>query len=370
VADRIEVVREGDEGDSVSRVQHALELIGFDPGGVTGSFDGPTREAVLSFQRVQGLAADGMVGPITRQRIDLLVAGLSRPPLVSRPASPRRSLPPNPDFICQPPPLPGATSVAFAPPQSQRLVDMGIDVIPDTGQSCQGPGPFPPGFDPTLLINYGEIVDAFSHIPYPGIWQPLGRPDPFPPDAYYDQFFRTIADPFPVVVEQSGLSTPVCGGETGNTNGSMINLCDCADRTVVMHEMGHVLDRRGIREQISPLYYGPAQVPGGAGTNQPTLNAIALLNQVFGDYSDLRRDFGVLVGFVTLYSEANIFENFAEHYMYYVYYGDSFRSMMARQEQQFGSYLLGRKYAYISRLFYGLWFQGNGVVGGWPGFPI
>jgi peptidoglycan hydrolase-like protein with peptidoglycan-binding domain len=65
------VVRPGESGDSVRRVQDALHGSGYDVGGApTGTFDRSTEAAVKSFQREHGLKPDGIVGRHTARMID------------------------------------------------------------------------------------------------------------------------------------------------------------------------------------------------------------------------------------------------------------------------------------------------------------
>src|SRR5439155_14239158 len=99
--------------------------------------------------------------------------------------------------------------------QNQRLTDMGIEVVPLASIDCGGTQGYPNGFDPTNVLNYLEIADAFSHIPYATIWTPLGISSPFPDDVYYDNLFKRISNPFQVVVARSGLASVGCGGDTG-----------------------------------------------------------------------------------------------------------------------------------------------------------
>lgn len=50
-------------------VQEALVKLGYDPGTVDG-FDGPhTQKAVKAFQETAGIGADGIVGPVTREKL-------------------------------------------------------------------------------------------------------------------------------------------------------------------------------------------------------------------------------------------------------------------------------------------------------------
>ena len=65
-------LRSGSTGNPVRRAQKRLTLGGYDTGGVDGIFGPSTEAAVKRFQRDQGLAADGIVGPRTWERIDAL----------------------------------------------------------------------------------------------------------------------------------------------------------------------------------------------------------------------------------------------------------------------------------------------------------
>jgi len=60
----------GSQGTAVRDLQEALAQLGFDPGPVDGAFGAKTEAAVKAFQAAQGIAADGIVGPITWRNID------------------------------------------------------------------------------------------------------------------------------------------------------------------------------------------------------------------------------------------------------------------------------------------------------------
>ncbi|WP_257461223.1 peptidoglycan-binding protein [Archangium lipolyticum] len=62
-------VREGSRGPAVRELQTLLKSKGFNPGAADGVFGPKTKAAVLSFQRSQGIAADGIVGPQTWGRL-------------------------------------------------------------------------------------------------------------------------------------------------------------------------------------------------------------------------------------------------------------------------------------------------------------
>jgi len=62
----------GSTGNPVRRAQKRLTLGGYDTGGVDGIFNASTESAVKSLQSDHGLTADGIVGPMTWQKIDEL----------------------------------------------------------------------------------------------------------------------------------------------------------------------------------------------------------------------------------------------------------------------------------------------------------
>jgi peptidoglycan hydrolase-like protein with peptidoglycan-binding domain len=63
-------LREGSSGEAVRELQVALNEIGHDPGSVDGHFGPQVEAAVKAFQLERGIAADGVVGPITWRNID------------------------------------------------------------------------------------------------------------------------------------------------------------------------------------------------------------------------------------------------------------------------------------------------------------
>lgn len=59
----------GSQGSDVMKIQQALQLAGFSPGPIDGKFGPQTKTAVQSFQSAQGIAIDGIVGPVTWDRL-------------------------------------------------------------------------------------------------------------------------------------------------------------------------------------------------------------------------------------------------------------------------------------------------------------
>lgn len=65
-ADAATNLRQGSRGTQVVQLQQQLTELGYDVGKVDGLFGPATRHAVIAFQKVNGLARDGIVGPRTR----------------------------------------------------------------------------------------------------------------------------------------------------------------------------------------------------------------------------------------------------------------------------------------------------------------
>ena len=63
------LLRMGSSGPAVTALQLRLAALRYDPGPADGSFGPQTHHAVVAFQKVHGLARDGVVGPITRGRL-------------------------------------------------------------------------------------------------------------------------------------------------------------------------------------------------------------------------------------------------------------------------------------------------------------
>ncbi len=63
--DFMETLRVGSTGPYVKLIQSLLSRIGYNPGPVDGVFGNMTRQAVATYQRDNGLASDGVVGPDT-----------------------------------------------------------------------------------------------------------------------------------------------------------------------------------------------------------------------------------------------------------------------------------------------------------------
>lgn len=72
--DSARVLRKGDRGDDVERLQEVLGQLDFSPGPVDGIFGPATLGAVLAFQERYGLAADGLVGSATRATLQGLLS--------------------------------------------------------------------------------------------------------------------------------------------------------------------------------------------------------------------------------------------------------------------------------------------------------
>ena len=62
--DAIETLsRYGSTGEEVRQIQTKLNELGYDTGGIDGTYGTKTKNAVIAFQKSQGLSADGIAGP-------------------------------------------------------------------------------------------------------------------------------------------------------------------------------------------------------------------------------------------------------------------------------------------------------------------
>lgn len=67
------LLKKGMSGTDIRQLQADLKDLGFDPGPVDGIFGDKTEKAVKAFQGKYGLAADGIAGPITLGKIEVLM---------------------------------------------------------------------------------------------------------------------------------------------------------------------------------------------------------------------------------------------------------------------------------------------------------
>ena len=65
-----QTLRRGSKGTQVKYLQQKLNALGFNVGGVDGSFGPKTLAGVRAFQKANGLAVDGVVGPATRGKVE------------------------------------------------------------------------------------------------------------------------------------------------------------------------------------------------------------------------------------------------------------------------------------------------------------
>lgn len=70
-----ESLRRGSRGDLVTTLQKRLKTWGYYTGNVDGVFGSQTEQAVKYFQRKNGLAADGIVGPATAKAVGISLTG-------------------------------------------------------------------------------------------------------------------------------------------------------------------------------------------------------------------------------------------------------------------------------------------------------
>ena len=76
--DAIETLsRYGSTGEEVRQIQTKLNELGYDTGGIDGTYGTKTKNAVIAFQKSQGLSADGIAGPKTLEALGIGSSGSS-----------------------------------------------------------------------------------------------------------------------------------------------------------------------------------------------------------------------------------------------------------------------------------------------------
>ena len=63
------IVKKGDQGEFVKKIQRQLNALNYNVGEINGKFDTQTEKAVRDFQNDQALEVDGIVGPITAEAL-------------------------------------------------------------------------------------------------------------------------------------------------------------------------------------------------------------------------------------------------------------------------------------------------------------
>ena len=106
----------GMHGNDVRALQQRLAQLKYYPGAADGQFGADTLEAVWAFQEVQGLSADGIVGPLTRAR-----AGEPPRSAIARSAR-RRATGGGKPPPAGAPPLPGQQAVTCQPRLRRRRI--------------------------------------------------------------------------------------------------------------------------------------------------------------------------------------------------------------------------------------------------------
>lgn len=72
------LTRQGSRGPYVCIAQDSLTYLGFNTNGLDGVFGNNTRNATIDYQNSRGLTADGIIGPITWNRLMSEVVGMGQ----------------------------------------------------------------------------------------------------------------------------------------------------------------------------------------------------------------------------------------------------------------------------------------------------
>jgi len=72
---KLRILRLGSRGTDVMEIQALLRKIGYNPGPIDGIFGSSTQQAIIQFQRDNGLTPDGIIGPRTYSVLERLMLG-------------------------------------------------------------------------------------------------------------------------------------------------------------------------------------------------------------------------------------------------------------------------------------------------------
>ena len=128
------VLRTGSQGDEVVRLQTRLQELGYYSGEVDGRYGAQTNAAVVFFQEVSGLEADGMAGELTQR---LLYSD-------EAPAAPETATP-----------APAATPTPA--PVETAASGPDFDAVP---LLVNREHPIPDGYQPVELVNLSQYCDS------------------------------------------------------------------------------------------------------------------------------------------------------------------------------------------------------------------
>ena len=113
------ILRKGDRGDNVKKLQERLIELGYLTGKADGAYGNQTRRAVLLFQSANGLTRDGVAGPAT-------LTLLFEDPGVAF----------NPDFVT-PTPVPGPTATVTPEPAEATIAPL-VEIVAPAPSLLEG----------------------------------------------------------------------------------------------------------------------------------------------------------------------------------------------------------------------------------------
>lgn len=165
-------LRRGSRGNAVKRLQEFLAgLPGIYPKGlVTGTFGPLTEAAVKRFQEKLGIPAVGIVGPLTRAKLnDILLGKITPEGVIVPPAEPVAPMPTPTPPPPAPPPAPATTTPPAAPQAAATSTPATATTTPAAPPALSGPIPTPGQLGLPLLSFFGWGKDylrvGFDHDP-------------------------------------------------------------------------------------------------------------------------------------------------------------------------------------------------------------
>lgn len=132
------LLEQGESGSAVAELQRRLRNLNYYNGAIDGDFGSLTADAVMRFQRAQGLTPDGIVGPATLSAISRLEGGSTSTPSTSTSNTATTGFPaPSSGVATAPSPGTSAaqTPVTAQPPNSQgsAFPPISSNPFPSTG---------------------------------------------------------------------------------------------------------------------------------------------------------------------------------------------------------------------------------------------
>jgi len=341
----IKTLQRGTRGDEVKELQEFLKqfLDIYPEGLVTGYFGPLTEAAVKRFQEKQGIETIGIVGPKTRTKINELV--------LSKPISTEKT-------------EKSPTSQTLIPPAGwpdwlKKEWENNIEEIRKTAKEI-GTLDFDNEDLPQLLqwadehkieiINIndqGVVLDRGSLVAMPGINQLFKGFKALPPHLikFLENETVKLKNGSCWATGFSSVASDQAVKEKGIKKVDFL-LCRGFGAGVFAHELGHIVDFIGIRnEKGNEFSFG--KTDEGIRALRQEYDSIFLSEEYERKYQEQSLT-APPPGFISIYAARSELENFADHFMNYIFGAQYFRERAAKEP------LLAEKYEFLkTKIFLG-----------------